>query len=151
MKRLVSFVGMGVALGMLTVAWAQPPQQPPQHPKVEKPDPRRISAVELKKVLASRRNRKVFLLDVREPKELEQEGAIKGAINVPLGTLAGRLAEVPKGVRLVSICRRAHRAGRAADLLEKNGYSGIRTFAMNDWRENGYRLEHPKAPPVKKK
>jgi rhodanese-related sulfurtransferase len=133
---------------MLTVAWAQPPQ-PPQHPAAEKPDPRRISAVELKKVLASRR--KVFLLDVREPKELEEEGAIKGAINVPLGTLAARLAEVPKGVRLVSICRRAHRAGRAADLLEKNGYSGIKTFAMNDWRQNGYHLEHPKAPPVKKK
>ena len=136
---------------MLTVAWAQPqqPPQPPQHAAAEKPDARRISAVELKKVLASRR--KVFLLDVREPKELEEEGAIKGAINIPLGTLAERLAEVPKGVRLVSICRRAHRAGRAADLLEKNGYSGIRTFAMNDWREKGYNLEHPKAPPVNKK
>jgi rhodanese-related sulfurtransferase len=139
---------MWIALGALTVAWAQPPQ-PPQPVAASKPDLRRLSAVELKKLVDGRR--KVFLLDVREPKELEEEGAIKGTINIPLGTLAEHLAQVPKGVRLVSICRRAHRAARAADLLEKNGYTGIRTFAMNDWREKGYALEHPKAPPAAKK
>ena len=139
---------MGVVLSALPVACAQPPQ-PPQPVAASKPDPRRLSADELKKMVDARK--KVFLLDVREPKELEEEGAIKGAINIPLGTLAERLAQVPKGVQLVSICRRAHRAARAADLLEKNGYTRIRTFAMNDWREKGYALEHPKAPPAAKK
>lgn len=136
---------MGIALGILSFAWAQP-SAVPDHKAVEKADPRRMSAVELKKMLAGRK--KVFLLDVREPKELEEEGAIKGAINIPLGTLAERLAKVPKGTQVVSICRRARRAATAADLLEKNGYKGIRTFAMNDWREQGYPLEHPKAPPT---
>jgi rhodanese-related sulfurtransferase len=146
MKRTLSFLCLGVVLSALAVVWAQPPQppNPPQHPVADKPDPRRLSAPDLKKLLES--GKKVFLLDVREPKELEEEGAIKGAINVPLGTLAEHLAQVPKGVQLVSICRRAHRAARAADLLEKNGYTGIQTFAMNDWREKGYDLVHPKAP-----
>jgi rhodanese-related sulfurtransferase len=148
MKRILSFAWMGVALGALTIACAQPPK-PPQPVAASKPDPRRLSAVELKKLVDARK--RVFLLDVREPKELEEEGAIKGAINIPLGTLAGRLAQVPKGVQLVSICRRSARAARAADLLEKNGYTRIRTFAMNDWREKGYPLDHPKAPPVAKK
>jgi len=150
MKRIVSLFCLGIVLGAVTIVWTQPPQpQPAKHPAVEKPDPRRISADELKKVLAA--PEKVFLLDVREPKELEEDGALKGAVNIPLGTLADKLAQVPKGMPVVSICRRAVRAGRAADLLEKNGYSGIRTFAMNDWREKGYELEHPKAPPVEKK
>lgn len=139
---------MGMALGALAIAWAQPPQ-PAQPVAASKPDSRRLSAVELKKLVDARQE--VFLLDVREPKELEEEGAIKGAINIPLGTLAEHLAQVPKGVQLVSICRRAHRAARAADLLEKNGYTGIHTFAMNDWREKGYALEHPKAPSLVKK
>jgi rhodanese-related sulfurtransferase len=148
MKRILSFAWMGIVLGALTIACAQPPQ-PAQPVAPSKPDPRRLSADELKKLVDARK--KVFLLDVREPKELEEEGAIKGAINIPLGTLAEHLAQVPKGVQLVSICRRAHRAARAADLLEKNGYTGIRTFAMTDWREKGYALEHPKAPPTAKK
>ena len=59
-------------------------------------------------MLAARKQ--VFLLDVRQPKELEEEGAIKGAINIPLGTLADRLSRVPKGRPVVSICRSAVRA-----------------------------------------
>jgi rhodanese-related sulfurtransferase len=135
-------------LGALAIAWAQPPQAA-EPVAASKPDPRRLSAVELKKMLDARQ--KVFLLDVREPKELEEEGAIKGAINIPLGTLAQHLGQVPKGVQLVSICRGAQRAAHAADLLDKHGYTGIHTFAMNDWREKGYALEHPKAPPAAKK
>jgi rhodanese-related sulfurtransferase len=144
MKRILSFIWMGIALSAFAVAWAQMAPS-----AASKPDPRRISAEELKRMLAARKQ--VFLLDVRQPKELEEEGAIKGAINIPLGTLADRLSRVPKGRPVVSICRSAVRAARAADLLEKNGYTGVRTFAMNDWREKGYPLEYRKAPPAAKK
>ena len=129
---------------------AQTPQEAqsaqPAHPPAaaDKPDPRRLPADELKKMLEGKE--KLFLLDVREPKELEQDGAIEGAVNIPLGTLDKRLADVPKDVKLISICRRARRAARAADLLEKDGHSGIRTFAMEDWKAKGYSLTHPKAP-----
>ena len=38
----------------------------------------------------------LFFLDVREPKELEDLGTLKGFVNIPLGQLEGRLSEVPK-------------------------------------------------------
>ena len=38
----------------------------------------------------------LFFLDVREPKELEELGTLKGFVNIPLGQLEARLKEVPK-------------------------------------------------------
>lgn len=37
-----------------------------------------------------------ILLDVREPKEIEELGGYEGAINIPLTQLEKRLAELPK-------------------------------------------------------
>jgi 3-mercaptopyruvate sulfurtransferase SseA len=54
---------------------------------------RRISADDIDKYLA---DGKTLFLDVREPKELEELGTIEGAVNIPLGQLEQRLAEVPK-------------------------------------------------------
>jgi rhodanese-related sulfurtransferase len=39
---------------------------------------------------------KLFYLDVREPKELEELGTLKGFVNIPLSQLESRLSEVPK-------------------------------------------------------
>lgn len=38
----------------------------------------------------------VFLLDVRQPHELEEKGAIEGYVNIPMAQLKARLAEVPR-------------------------------------------------------
>jgi rhodanese-related sulfurtransferase len=45
----------------------------------------------------------VFLLDVREPKELEESGTIKGYVNIPLGQLESRLKEIPKDKVIVTL------------------------------------------------
>lgn len=45
----------------------------------------------------------VFLLDVREPKELEEFGTIKGYVNIPLGQLESRLKEIPKDKVIVTL------------------------------------------------
>ena len=45
----------------------------------------------------------VFLLDVREPKELEEFGTIKGYVNIPLGQLESRLKEIPKDKVVVTL------------------------------------------------
>jgi rhodanese-related sulfurtransferase len=37
-----------------------------------------------------------ILLDVREPKEIEELGGCEGAINIPITQLEKRLAELPK-------------------------------------------------------
>jgi len=44
-----------------------------------------------------RGDKDLFFLDVREPKELEELGTLKGYVNIPLGQLEARLSEVPKG------------------------------------------------------
>lgn len=38
----------------------------------------------------------VVLLDVREPKEIQELGGYEGAINIPIGQLEKRLGELPK-------------------------------------------------------
>ena len=39
---------------------------------------------------------KVFFLDVREPKELEEFGSYEGYVNIPMSQLESRLSEIPK-------------------------------------------------------
>ena len=38
----------------------------------------------------------VFLLDVRNPEELEEIGTVEGYVNIPIDELADRLDELPK-------------------------------------------------------
>jgi predicted sulfurtransferase len=44
----------------------------------------------------------VFFLDVREPRELAELGTFEGYVNIPLGQLEKRLAEVPKDKPIVT-------------------------------------------------
>jgi len=43
-----------------------------------------------------------FFLDVREPKELEELGTFARHVNIPLGQLEKRLAEIPKDKPIVT-------------------------------------------------
>ena len=43
----------------------------------------------------------LILIDVREDRELEADGAIKGAIHIPMGELDARMADIPKDIELV--------------------------------------------------
>jgi rhodanese-related sulfurtransferase len=60
---------------------------------------KQLSADELKDLLEKKN---VFFLDVREPKELEELGTIKGYVNIPLGQLENRLSEIPKDKLIIT-------------------------------------------------
>jgi len=60
-----------------------------QHPAV-----REIKIDELKKRYD--KGEKLFYLDVREPKELEELGTLKGYVNIPMGQLEARMKEIPR-------------------------------------------------------
>ena len=45
---------------------------------------------------------KIYFLDVREPKELEVLGTMRGYVNIPLSQLEKRLSEVPKNALIVT-------------------------------------------------
>ena len=87
---------------------------------------------------------KVFLLDVREPNELTEAGAIDGYVNIPLGQLQNRLKEVPKDKLIITYCMRGNRAGQAAAILEKAGYDVYGSCGIVPWKEKGYKTVQPK-------
>jgi NADPH-dependent 2,4-dienoyl-CoA reductase/sulfur reductase-like enzyme/rhodanese-related sulfurtransferase len=62
-----------------------------------------------------------FLLDVRNPPELEVETA-PGAVNIPLPQLRARLGELPRDEEIQVICRSAVRAYYATRILLQNGF-----------------------------
>ena len=69
------------------------------------------------------------LIDVREPMELEMDGNIDGAINIPLGEVEDRQDEILSIEKpVVLFCRSGNRSGKALDFLEsqglKEGYNG---------------------------
>jgi rhodanese-related sulfurtransferase len=44
----------------------------------------------------------VVMLDVRDPKEIDELGGYEGAINIPLPELEKRLGELPKDKRILT-------------------------------------------------
>jgi len=59
----------------------------------------RIPIPELKKKLET--SKKVVVVDVREPKEIAEGGAIPGAIHIPIGQIEKRMGELPKNAEIV--------------------------------------------------
>lgn len=70
-------------------------------------------------LLQVRHHRPVVVLDVRNPKEHEQEH-LDGAVSIPLGQLVDRVAEVPDGEVWVH-CASGYRASVAASILAARG------------------------------
>jgi rhodanese-related sulfurtransferase len=74
------------------------------------------------------------LLDVRERAEWRSGRAPK-ARHVPLGELAARVGELPKGRPVVTVCRSGMRSARAAAVLAGQGWEvynlagGMRAWA----------------------
>lgn len=64
------------------------------------------------------------LVDVRQPEELV-EGVLPGAVNIPLGELPVRVAELDRGRRVVVVCRSGGRSGRAAEWLVHQGFDDV--------------------------
>ena len=64
---------------------------------------------------------KGFLLDVRNPPELDVE-SVPGAVNIPLPQLRSRLGELPRDKEILVFCRSAQRSYYATRILLQNGF-----------------------------
>ncbi len=92
MKTMLALVIAMLVTSILLsyAAWAQ---------ETESAKAERIAISELKKKLDS--GEKFLLIDVREDWELEENGAIEGAIHIPVAELEGRMKDIPKDVQVV--------------------------------------------------
>ena len=78
-----------LALGSLACSSSDAPQA--KAPQVE--------GDELAALLA---DEDIFLLDVRDPSELEELGTVEGYVNIPIDQLEDRLDEIPKDKRILT-------------------------------------------------
>ena len=108
MARRLFIVTTMLAGILLSISWANAQAQTGEQPTAEKQPtaqtpaakaPERIAVGDLKKKLDG--GEKLLLIDVREDWELEQDGAIAGAIHIPMGDLDARMKDIPKDVQLV--------------------------------------------------
>lgn len=69
---------------------------------------------------------KYHLIDVREPMELEMDGEIESALNIPLGEIQDRKEEIEKleGPKIF-FCRSGNRSGKAVDFFRSQNLDNI--------------------------
>ncbi len=91
-----------------------------------------ITAAELAERLKS--GQPVCLLDVREPHELAIS-SLPGAVNLPLGQLAGRMSELDPTQEIVIFCKSGIRSARALEILLSAGFRKVRHLkgGINAW------------------
>lgn len=65
-----------------------------------------------------------IIIDVREPGEFER-GHIKGAINIPLSQIRGRMEEIPKDRPVYLHCRTGQRSYNATLALQNSGFTNV--------------------------
>jgi len=67
-----------------------------------------------------------FLLDVRSPQELDLQGRLPyDSVNIPLGQLRGRLAEIPMDREIIAFCKISVRGWDALATLRGNGFENV--------------------------
>jgi rhodanese-related sulfurtransferase len=123
--------GVLLASLLLVAGCASPSQATPTSAmSFAPPGPTEVSVSDA----ASMRADGAFMLDVREPDEWAA-GHIPGATLIPLGQLAGRIAEVPRDRMVVTVCRSGNRSAQARDILRAAGFEAVASMAggMNDW------------------
>ncbi len=81
----------------------------------------------------------LFVLDVRE-KEEYAEGHIPDAVNIYVGELEKRLAEIPSDRPVVSVCSTGNRSGLGASILEREGFKKVYNLigGTTAWKKKGY-------------
>ena len=79
----------------------------------------------------------LLFLDVRRPDEVTSIGGFPVYLSVQLAELEKSLAWIPKDRTIVTVSNHAARAGRAADLLTKNGFNVAGAIGAQDYESEG--------------
>jgi hydroxyacylglutathione hydrolase len=103
-----------------------------------------MNTAELAERLDDNRPPAVTVLDVRERGEWEA-GHIAGAVNVPLGHLTDRVAELERDRPLVLHCQSGGRSSVAASVLRAHGFTNVINLSdgFAGWQRRGLPIERP--------
>ena len=95
-----------------------------------------------------------LIVDVREPSDIQQQGAIQGSINVPLGVLPLRAdQELPEAMRdarlqdrsrqIITTCGAGGQASLAAKTLKDMGFENVAIIdgGTKGWKDAGLPME----------
>jgi len=88
----------------------------------------------------------LLVLDVRRPDELTSIGGFGAYLSIQAAELEKSLAWIPKDRTIVTVSNHAARAGRAADLLTKNGFRVAGAIGAQDYEAEGGALVKIAAP-----
>jgi rhodanese-related sulfurtransferase len=98
------------------------------------PELSEIDPFELKRRLS--KGDKSLILDVREPWEIAT-ASIAGTLNIPMGEIPSRLAELDPDRETIVICHHGVRSAQVAMYLARNGFDHVLnlTGGIDAWSE----------------
>jgi rhodanese-related sulfurtransferase len=77
----------------------------------------------------------LILLDVRTPREWQEEGHLEGAVLIPIGELQRRVGELPGDAEIIIYCHSGSRSRAAADFLARIGFDDVADMrgGLEEW------------------
>jgi rhodanese-related sulfurtransferase len=97
--------------------------------------PERIAIPDLEKKLEGKS--KPIVIDVRKAAEIDESGAVPGALHIPVEKVSERVSELPKDRELSFYCGGGGRASRAAQAAWDAGHRSVSYFGLRDWKKRG--------------
>jgi rhodanese-related sulfurtransferase len=143
MKKIASFL----ILSLASAAAAQTQTPAPATRAADAPAfaARKLTRVEFDRLRANPAG--LLVLDVRRPDELSSIGGFPAYLSIQAADLEKSLAWIPKDRAIVTVSNHAARAGRAADLLVRNGFNVVGAIGAQDYEAEGGTLVKV-APPA---
>ena len=144
-KTIATFVLAVVVTAMPALVAAVPAQAPAAAQAKAAPGSlKKLTRAELDALLTQ--PERTLILDVRRPDEVQSIGGFPAFLSIQSGELEKHLAIIPKDRQIVTVSNHASRALRAADLLQKNGFTVAGAVGAQDYEAEGGTLVKIAAP-----
>jgi phage shock protein E len=143
MKRKVLILAIFAIAALALTTCSVGPAAPTPAPAATRVDVTQLGPnVDVATVKALQGRDDVVILDVREQSEYDA-GHIPGVKLIPMGTVANRLAEIPKDKPVIVTCHSGNRSGQVTEYLRGQGYTNVHNMlgGITAWQAAGYPVE----------
>lgn len=134
---LISLVAFAAAFAQQANTGKQGAKQETKAKQAE-PKSKKLTRAEFDKLVANPKN--VVIVDVRRPDEHTDIGAFPVFISIQAGDLEKYTDYIPKDRTVIAVSNHANRGLRAADLLADKGFKVAGAIGVQDYEEEGGKL-----------